>query len=88
MFKLSGQIERETEKAVLFSATVLYIGRGPDDSRASVWFPKSRIAQIVKAETEREHDAIVFEDSNEWLLSAKEREQANGQWVFVPQAVN
>jgi hypothetical protein len=80
MFKLNGSVERETEKAVLFSATVLYTGSVRNGSRASVWFPKSRIEKI-------EADALIIADENEWLLSAKERE-ANGQWVFVPLAVN
>lgn len=80
MFMLKGSVERETEKAVLFSATVLYTSTVRNGSRASVWFPKSRIEKI-------EAEALMFADENEWLLSAKERE-SNGQWVFVPQAVN
>lgn len=80
MFKIQGSVERETEKAVLFSAIVLYTSSSSNGSRASVWFPKSRIEKI-------EADALIFTDENEWLLSAKERE-SNGQYVFVPQAVN
>ena len=80
MFQLNGTVERETEKAVLFSATVLYTGTVRNGSRASVWFPKSRIEKIAS-------DALTFDDANEWLLTAKERE-ANGQFVFVPQAVS
>lgn len=81
MFKLNGEIKRETEKAVLFSATVLYTGQVRNGSRVDIWFPKSRIEKI-------ESNALTFTNDNEWLLSAKEREQANGQWVFVPQAAN
>lgn len=78
MFKIQGQVERETEKAYLFRATVLFTSSSvkiPYDSAVSVWFPKSRVEKV-------DGEFMYFEHSNEWLLSAKEREAQN-QFVFT-----
>lgn len=65
--KISGNITRETEKAILLETLVSFNG---NTSTRSIWFPKSQISERDNYEG---HDFITV---GSWLMAAKERENA------------
>ena len=65
MLKVQGNIKRETAKAVLVAAEA---DTPCGQTTVDVWFPKSRIEVI--------DGAVHIDESNAWLVDAKNRDVA------------
>ena len=61
MLRLTGEVKRETEKAILLNVTVSLNDGEPRS--ADIWLPKSRL-----------HIAENGYDVDEWIVDARERE--------------